>query len=286
VQQPLSLLLVNPHPDDEALALGGLISAITEAGGTVVIVTCTGGELGISRHMEIESVEQMTGIRLREMEAAIEILGAKHEWLGYRDSGMDGEESNKDPRAFANADLDEARDRLLALIRRYRPSVIVTQAENGLYGHPDHIMAHRVGVAAFDAAGNIESPPLKLYFATTAHSKVRRMARMMNEAGIESPFSEMDVDVPPIGLPDERVTLRLDVRRWLDQKERAVMAHFSQMGGREMWGQFPASAREEFSGTEHLALAASRVETSQPERHPFDGIVGVPASFGALFEAP
>jgi LmbE family N-acetylglucosaminyl deacetylase len=284
VSNPLSLLVVNPHPDDEALGVGGLLASVVEAGGTAVVVTCTGGEMGISRHIEIESVDHMAAIRRQEMEAAAEILGAQLEWLGYRDSGMDGEESNDDPSAFSQADLGDACDRLLALIRRYEPTVIVTQAENGLYGHPDHIMAHRVGVAAFEAAAELPDPPQKLYFTTLAHSKIRSMARMMKEAGIESPFSEMDVEAPPIGLPDDRVTLVLDVRRWLDVKERAVLAHYSQMGEREMWSQLPARAREEFSGTEHLVLASSRIDTAQPERHPFEGIPGVPPAFDDLFQ--
>ena len=84
-----------------------------------------------------------------------------HRFLGgfgtYRDSGMkwhdDGHAiaaDETDDNAFWHADLTEAADHLVAVIREVRPQVLVTYDQFGGYGHPDHIQAHRV--ATYGAA--------------------------------------------------------------------------------------------------------------------------------------
>ena len=99
--------------------------------------------------------------RIEELAAACEALGVTdHRFLGgpgrWRDSGMMGTPTNDDPASFWQADLDEAARDLVAIIREVRPQVVITYDENGGYGHPDHIRAHQVAVAAFDAAGDAE----------------------------------------------------------------------------------------------------------------------------------
>src|SRR3546814_4508564 len=56
--------------------------------------------------------------------------------------------------AFWNADLDEAIAHAVAVVREVRPQVVVTYDENGGYGHPDHIQAHRVAMGAVEAAAD------------------------------------------------------------------------------------------------------------------------------------
>jgi LmbE family N-acetylglucosaminyl deacetylase len=278
------LMLLNPHPDDESLGAGGLLSAVADAGGTAVVVTCTNGERGFHEHSTIEDPEELVRVRYDEQSKAAGVLGFVSEWLGYRDSGMAGEDTNNHPESFHSAPLEEATERLMKLIERYQPQVIVTQAENGMYGHPDHIKAHQLGVAAFHAAERMENPPAKLYFVTTAHSKIRAIGQAMKQAGMDSPFNEMaEVDEIPVGMPDERVTLSLEVAPWSERKNRAIRQHFSQLGHREMWQDAPEELYTVFMSQEHYILAESRVEIDPNESHPFAGIDGVEQSMERLF---
>src|SRR5688572_14466737 len=126
--EPLTLMAVHAHPDDEAIGTGGVLARAAAEGIRTVLVTCTVG-----------------AVRERELRAACAVLGVTHlELLGYRDSGMAGTDDNNHPDSFAQADLDDATARLVELVRQHRPSVIVTYNENGFYGHPDHINAHRI----------------------------------------------------------------------------------------------------------------------------------------------
>jgi N-acetyl-1-D-myo-inositol-2-amino-2-deoxy-alpha-D-glucopyranoside deacetylase len=157
------LLLVHAHPDDECFATGGLIARSVAEGRRVDLVVCTGGEEGEIHDPDLDPDEArppMREIRAAELDCSVAHLrgsgpGKLHlHRLGYRDSGMKDSEANARPEAFWQADLDEATGRLVAVIREARPAVMVTYDANGNYGHPDHINAHRVAVAAFLAAAD------------------------------------------------------------------------------------------------------------------------------------
>ena len=157
------LLLVHAHPDDECFATGGLIARSVAEGRRVDLVVCTGGEEGEIHDPDLDPDEarpRMREIRAAELDCSVAHLrgsgpGELHlHRLGYRDSGMKDSEANARPEAFWQADLDEATGRLVAIIREARPAVMATYDANGNYGHPDHINAHRVAVAAFQAAAD------------------------------------------------------------------------------------------------------------------------------------
>ncbi|HEX5579357.1 MAG TPA: PIG-L family deacetylase, partial [Candidatus Limnocylindria bacterium] len=157
------LLLVHAHPDDEAFGTGGLIARSVAEGRRVDLVTCTGGEEGEIHDPTLDHEEaqpRLREIRLAELECALDALrgdgpgSLELHLLGYRDSGMMGTESNGHPDAFWNADLDEATGRLVEIVRRTRPAVMVSYDSNGNYGHPDHINAYRIADAAWDAAAD------------------------------------------------------------------------------------------------------------------------------------
>src|SRR5215210_7359378 len=151
---PLTLMAVHAHPDDEVLSGGGALARYAAEGQRVALVTCTDGAVGEIVDAALATPETLAEVRAEELRAACAILGvtAQH-FLGYGDSGMMGTPENDNPRCFWRADLDEATGRLVALIRQHRPQVLLTYDANGFYGHPDHIQAHRVTAAAFDAAG-------------------------------------------------------------------------------------------------------------------------------------
>ncbi|MGH8860584.1 MAG: N-acetyl-1-D-myo-inositol-2-amino-2-deoxy-alpha-D-glucopyranoside deacetylase, partial [Jatrophihabitantaceae bacterium] len=161
------LLLVHAHPDDETIGSGATMARYAAEGAHVALLTCTLGELGEVLVPELEGIaaergDQLGGYRIGELDAAMRELGVTdHRFLGgagrWRDSGMIGTPGNDDPRAFWSCDKDDSRfdeavDQAVAVIRELRPQVLVTYDPIGGYGHPDHIMAHRVAMAAAEQA--------------------------------------------------------------------------------------------------------------------------------------
>jgi len=165
-------MAVHAHPDDESSSTGGVLAKYSEEGIRTVVVTCTNGELGdgpggVKPGEEGHDDAAVARVRLAELDEACEILGVDHvELLGYRDSGMHGWDGNGRPDAFCNIPLDQSAVLLAEIIDRYRPSVIVTYAENGGYGHPDHVQTHRVTLAAIERSGW----PAKLYYTARPRS--------------------------------------------------------------------------------------------------------------------
>ena len=150
-----ALLAVLPHPDDETFAVGGTLARYAAAGVRTVLVICTGGEVGEISDPALATPETLGVVRAGELAASARALGiARSVTLGYRDSGMAGTPDNDHPASFNQASLDEATGKLVAIVRQERPDVLVTYDDNGFYGHPDHIKAHQITVAAFDAAAD------------------------------------------------------------------------------------------------------------------------------------
>ncbi len=112
---------------------------------------------------------------------------------------MPDSEANKNPASFAQAPLDEAVGRLVAVIRRERPQVIITYGEDQTeYPHPDHLRVHDISVLAFDSAGDPDRfpeagppfTPAKLYYSVWSGERFREMHAKFVELGLESPFDE------------------------------------------------------------------------------------------------
>ena len=188
------MLLVHAHPDDETINNGATMARYVAEGASVTLLTCTLGEEGevLVPELELlaaEHADQLGGYRIAELRAAMEALGVP-DWrfLGgpgrYRDSGMMGTPANEHPRAFWNADLDAAVAQAVAVVREVRPQVVVTYDQNGGYGHPDHIQAHRVAMyGAALAAVPSYRPELgepwdiaKIYWTAMSMSQMRREA--------------------------------------------------------------------------------------------------------------
>lgn len=256
----LTLMTVHAHPDDEAISTGGILAKYSAEGFRTVLVTCTKGELGEAEDPLYKPPQpdmEITHIREKELAEAIRILNidAYHN-LNYKDSGMAGTPGNQDPKAFARADITEAAHRLAGIIRRERPQVIVTYDENGIYGHPDHIMANRVTQKAFAAAGNAnlslntsEPPwqPDKLYFFALPEARLEKFRQ-----GAESAGNPEAAPAYLIGTPDSEITTRIDVNQYLDQKFKAVFSHASQFGPSHRFHRLPAAVKAEMFGVEHF----------------------------------
>jgi N-acetyl-1-D-myo-inositol-2-amino-2-deoxy-alpha-D-glucopyranoside deacetylase len=264
-----TLLLVHAHPDDEAISTGGVMMKAKAHGHRVVLVTATRGEVGEIYNMDEESSRPRLGdIRTEELKAAGELLGVDRiEFLGYRDSGMVDTADNKDPRSFHQARLDEAAGKLAALLREERPDVVVTYAEDGVYGHPDHIKAHYVTNAAIDLVGREGGAPAKLYYTAIPRSMLEAFTKQMP---LEAQRQNANMRVA--GTPDELVTTRVDVHDYVDQKRKAFGAHLSQNDPNSWFTTMASQIYELAFGTEYFQLVRGKLGSEPPEPDLFAGI--------------
>lgn len=257
-----SLLGVFPHPDDESISSAVTLLHSAAAGIDTHVVTCTGGENG-ENLAGIELDLPMDQQRRVEMEAAAAALRlTSHDWLGYRDSGMVGTPENGHPDAFANADVDQAAARLAAHIRRVRPQVVISDDANGSYGHPDHIMAHRVTVRAIelaaDPAADVPGDPHVVdrhVSHAIARSGLRRLHDELQALDLESPFG--DGEAGDFGTPDEDIVTVVRAMELVEDKRAAMLAHRSQVGDDSFFFNFPEHMYREFLGVEQFAVVSS-----------------------------
>lgn len=236
------LLFVHAHPDDETLTTGATIAHYAARGAQVRVVTCTLGEEGevIGQrwaHLAVGAADQLGGYRIGELTSALEALGiGEPVFLGgagrWRDSGMAGTPPRHHQR-FIDADFGEAVGALLAIIRRLRPHVVVTYDPNGGYGHPDHIHAHRVTMAAVEAAAAPSGHPgdpwtvPKLYWTVMSKSA---MADGFDALGDVPPdWTRVTVEDLPFGYPDEEIDAVVNAPDQLAAKVAALRAHATQV---------------------------------------------------------
>jgi N-acetyl-1-D-myo-inositol-2-amino-2-deoxy-alpha-D-glucopyranoside deacetylase len=276
----LTLLAVHAHPDDESISTGGILAKYSAKGRRTVLVYATGGEAGDILNPDFVTPKpglNIKEIRAIELAAAVKVLTVETVYfLGYRDSGMAGSPQNHHPQAFAQADIQEATARLVEIIRRVRPHVIVTYNEKGTYLHPDHIMANRVTLRAFQASadarfeiGEALAPwqPAKLYYTAIPLERIRRMYKIVTERGQDPGF---DPDV--IGTPEEKITTVVDVRKYLSRKLEALHCHQSQMNPNSIIRQMSEEFREEVMGYEHFECVHGCTATDTKETDLFEGL--------------
>jgi mycothiol S-conjugate amidase len=199
--------------------------------------------------------------------------------LGYRDSGMPESEANAKPEAFANAPLDESVGRLVAIIRRARPQVIVTYGDDqSNYPHPDHLMVHDISIVAFDRAGDPAwypehgEPwqPQKLYYSAWSVNRIRAMHDKMLELGIESPFNEKWFERPS---QDDRITTHVDVNPWSSVRRQALLAHATQVDPTsKFWFGLPDDVADALPAFDEYIRAQCRIEVPVPEDDLFAGL--------------
>ena len=247
------LLLVHAHPDDECFSTGGLIARSIAEGRRVDLVVCTGGEEGEVHDPALDPEEarpRMREIRAAELDCSLAALSShgpgelKVHRLGYRDSGMMDTDANNHAEAFWQADLDEATGRLVSVIRAARPLVMVTYDARGNYGHPDHINAHRIAVAAMQAAADAsryaDAGPAyavaKFYEVAFSRDRWTGVMEEMKARGIKLPWeSDAEAESEPetaeeeeFGLPEAEITTRVDVSAWSGAKRAAMECHRTQ----------------------------------------------------------
>ncbi|GAC1341824.1 MAG: N-acetyl-1-D-myo-inositol-2-amino-2-deoxy-alpha-D-glucopyranoside deacetylase [Candidatus Dormibacteria bacterium] len=294
--EELRLLTVHAHADDESITMGGSLAVLHDQGVHTALITCTDGQLAtiFDPTMDEAATRPILGeVRRAEMAEAARILGLdEFHFLGYRDSGMAGAETNDDADAFWRVDIDAAVGRVVERIRAFRPQVVVTYDANGGYGHPDHIQAHRVTLLAVAAAADKQPYPAagppwqvsKLYYTAFAESAARRFTQAMSEArkpatepvtaGPAKQESGGDTAAEEISFatPDELISTWVDCADGMGRKLEALRAHRSQIAPDWPLLSLPEQSARELFGTEAFRLIFSRVPTPAQETDLFAGI--------------
>jgi mycothiol S-conjugate amidase len=290
----LRLMAVHAHPDDESSKGAATMARYVREGVEVLVCTMTGGERGDVLNPAMDRPEvraDMARIRRDEMSRAREILGVGQRFLGFVDSGLpEGDPKPPLPEgSFALVPLAEAAAPLVRAVREFRPHVILTYDESGGYPHPDHIKTHQVTVEAFEAAADPDRypeaggepwQPLKLYYFVAFHqTKYIALHEEMVRRGLDSPYAEIFAEWEErarkraeMGIRDLEITTRVDVADYLEIRDRALIAHATQVDPNSSWFACPLDVQRAAWPTEDYHLARSLVDTELPEDDLFAGV--------------
>ncbi|MPV38109.1 mycothiol conjugate amidase Mca [Georgenia subflava] len=295
--ESLRLMAVHAHPDDESSKGAATSARYAAEGHRVQVVTCTGGERGDVLNPKLahdpEILRDMPGYRRREMAAAAAALGIEQVWLGFVDSGLpEGDPLPPLPEGcFALVPLDVAVGALVRQVRTFRPHVMTCYDENGGYPHPDHVMSHRIAVAAYEAAADPTAYPdagepwavQKLYYDVSfSVDRIEALDKAMTDRGLVSPFEGW---ISRRGdRPRRRATARVECAAYFPQRDDALRAHATQIDPDGFFFQMPRDIEAEVWPFEEFELARSRVEVGETmEDDLFTGVVpeGLAAGDGA-----
>jgi LmbE family N-acetylglucosaminyl deacetylase len=273
--QNLTLMAVHAHPDDEASSTGGVLATYSEQGVRTVVVTCTNGEFGdapggVKPGQDGHDEEAVAQLRLAELRQSCKILGvAELEVLGYHDSGMPDWDYKDRPEAFCNIPEADVAARIGGLIETYRPQVVITYDDKGMYQHPDHVHASLAAQAAVAGTGIAA----KLYLSAMRGSDFQKMWEALREQGVEVPDGR---DFTPemrlkMAEDEKRITTTVDIRPVLGRKREALFAHASQI--QESWfSKIPPQIAEGTFGWEHFIRVSDSTGAPLPEDDLFAGL--------------
>jgi mycothiol S-conjugate amidase len=277
---------VHAHPDDESSKGAATTARYVAEGVDVRVVTCTGGERGSVLNPKMDRPEVLANIaeiRREEMARAREILGTTQEWLGFVDSGWpEGDPKPPLPEGcFALVPLEEAAERLVRLIRSFRPQVLTTYDEKGGYPHPDHVRCHEVSMRAVEAAADPDAflgagepwQVLKVYYQHSFNRpRTQALHDEMVRRGLDSPYAERLAEWKPDPAHDARITTRVPCADYFPVRDRALLAHATQIDPDGHWFDIPLGVQQAVWPTEDFELVRSTVPTDLPEDDLFAGI--------------
>ncbi|MFV0426696.1 MAG: mycothiol conjugate amidase Mca [Beutenbergiaceae bacterium] len=279
-------MAVHAHPDDESSKGAATMARYADEGVEVLVVTCTGGERGDVLNPKLaddpEVKRDLAGLRRREMAAAKAALGVDQVWLGFVDSGLpEGDPLPPLPGGcFGLEPVEVAAEALVRVIREFRPHVMTTYNENGGYPHPDHIMCHKISMAAFDAAPDGDrypdaGPPwqvLKVYYDHGfSRSRIRAIHEALLARELESPF-EPWLERLSQGEAEREVTTRIECAEYFGKRDQALLAHATQIDPDGFFFAVPRELEREVWPFEEYELVTSLVQTRTPEDDLFAGI--------------
>ncbi len=281
--EPLSLLSIHAHPDDESSKGAGTVAKYHAEGVRTVLVCCTGGEAGdiLNPAMDREDVRaNLAAVRRKELDTAAAIIGYDEVvMLGYRDSGMPDSEENAHPEAFANVPIDDAVGRLVEVIRRSRPQVLLTYGdEQGGYPHPDHLRVHEITHPAVDRAADPAWYPdagdpwqvAKVYYSVWSKRRIELLHAKFLELDLESPYSAEWFERP---WQDHRITTMIDIEGYAEVRFDALLAHRTQIDPESpFWFGLPREVASAIHPYDDYIRAMSLVDSPTPEEDLFAGL--------------
>ncbi|UNX56317.1 mycothiol conjugate amidase Mca [Georgenia sp. TF02-10] len=265
-------MAVHAHPDDESSKGAATSARYAAEGKRVRVVTCTGGERGDILNPKLEGnpeiLRDMPEYRRREMAAAARALGIEQVWLGFVDSGLpEGDPLPPLPEGcFALEPLEVPVGALVRQVREFRPHVMTCYDENGGYPHPDHVMAHKVAVAAYEAAADPAAYPeagepwavQKLYYDISfSLARIEAIHAAMEERGLTSPFAEWFETRHD--RPSRQATVRVECAAYFPQRDAALRAHATQIDPDGFFFQVPRDLEAEVWPFEEFELARARI---------------------------
>lgn len=276
-----ALMAIYAHPDDEVFGVGGTMGYYSDRNVRTILVCATRGEVGEISDPALATPETLADVREQELRCAASALGVQELiFLDYRDSGMVDTEPNQDPRAFIQANPDEAIEKLVRLIRSEKPQVVITFEPYGGYGHPDHIAISKWTTAAFHAASDASQypnageawKPSRLFYSTIPISFFREMREWMKSTGIDT--SQMpNLDAMPNRFPDESITTIVDVKAYAQRKRDAAKCHATQWGADNWFMKVPDDIMNQMVSREHFALISPDEEIDKaPKADLFAGL--------------
>jgi LmbE family N-acetylglucosaminyl deacetylase len=271
----LTLMAVHAHPDDEASSTGGVLALYADQGIRTVVVTCTNGEFGdapgqVKPGEDGHDEQAVAQLRLAELRQSTKILGVSDlELLGYHDSGMPDWEYKDRPDAFCNIPLDVVSARIGDLIETYRPQVVISYDDKGMYQHPDHV--HAAQAAALAAAQS--GIPAKYYQTAMRGSSWRKVWEALRELGAEVPDQREFTPEQRREMEEAelRITTNIDIRPVLSRKREALFAHASQI--QDSWfSKLPPEIAESAFGQESFVRVTNTTGAPVPEDDLFAGL--------------
>ncbi len=273
------LMAVFAHPDDEG-AIGGTLAHYVQQGVEVMLVCATKGEVGEISDPALARPETLAIIRTKELERACQLYGVQQiEFLGYRDSGMDGTPENEDARCLVQADEAVVQAQLISLMRDFRPNLVVTFEPNGWYGHPDHITVSRLMTEAYPLAADPAVypelgpawAPDKFFYAVIRFSKFQALIDAAVAAGeMEEPDFLKSVPEEERMATEAAITHEINVSDQYDRKMQATYAHATQFGEDSFFHKLSGEAARFFWGDESFIEVGAENSAESPREYKDD----------------
>lgn len=282
---PRTILALHAHPDDESSKGASTIAKLVNEGVRAVLVTATGGEAGDILNPAVDTRyvrEHLADVRSAELREAARIIGFDHvEMLGYRDSGMPDSLDNARPDAFCNQPIDDILGRMVEIVRRERPDVVLGYDAHEFYPHPDHLRIHDLTLQIVDASRDRDRFPdagdpwqvSKVYAPIFTRARLQALDEAMIAESGESPFANWLTRLDGYEEPSRR-TIRYNVSGYIEQGRDALRAHRTQVDPDGFWFSVPTELVESVYPWEDFELLYSVLPWDVGETDLFSGLDG------------
>ena len=226
-----SILVCLAHPDDEVM-LGPLIARYVAEGAQATLICTTNGDVGTVDEKHLQNYSSIAELRLAELRCATQAIGfTEVVTFGYRDSGMMGSKDNQHADSTWQAPLEEITQKVVDVMRRVKPQVVITFNTYGAYGHPDHIKINQATLAAFKLLQSEPEHPQKLYYTSIRKTSLRVRLAMMRLQGQDPRKSGKNADVDLVAAYEaiDPVTTNVTTRKYLEVAWTAITCYASQI---------------------------------------------------------